>query len=339
MADSGGHWKDLANLQLLSQSELLPGVIDEAPKRGGLLTEFGLRQAMGISLKWNRSDARRAALRTNIGAQLIWSDNVSYNQQESSLQIFYDQTPLNKFVRDTYGTINNYEAQQFMELRTGIVETIEDALIYDNSAFDSQHIDDLHFWAEQNSGDGDIDEGESVLTLLNARNAGDYMKYGFDFWHMSYGLAVYIDQLYQEGIAGTGDTNTRMGTFVWAPSEAGMPMPIWRGVRINRSDYMLEEGANTGQGSDAKTKVSGSANWSMFLCKKGVGMTERDPGINIGFGGDTHQNGEFFRPEFFDKLENYDASGIRLVTYIGLMIGSTLGISRLTDISSGVPTP
>ena len=67
-------------------------------------------------------------------------------------------------------------------------------------------------------------------------------------------------------------------------------------------------------------------------------MTESDPGINIGFGGDTHQNGEFFRPERFDKLENFDAAGLRLTSYVTLTCGSTLGIARINDITAALPT-
>ena len=47
---------------------------------------------------------------------------------------FSRQTVLDKFVREVYGTHNNYEAQQMLELRTGVVETLEDALIYDDVA-------------------------------------------------------------------------------------------------------------------------------------------------------------------------------------------------------------
>jgi len=338
MADSGGHWLNLAELQKMSQSELLPGVIDEAPKRGGLLTEFPLKQATGLSTKWNRSNARRSASRIAIGQQLTWSDNITYSVIESSLAMFFDQTPLNKFVRDVYGTINNYEAQQMLELRTGIVETLEDALIYDDSDYNSLHLTGLHHWAVDNTGtDGDVDEGEGALSLINMRASIDYMRYGTDFILMPFGLSRYISQLYQEGSIGDGNT-AALGQFIWQPSEVGMPMPWWAGLAVRRSDYMLAEQANTGAGSDARAKQSSGTNmYSIFLLKKGNGM-EQDPGINLAFGGDTHQNGEFFRPERFDKLENYDAAGLRLTSYVTLTCGSTLGIARITDITNALPT-
>ncbi len=338
MADSGGHWLNLADLQKLTQSELLPGVIDESPKRGGLLTEFPVHQSVGQSVKWNRSNARRSANRVAIGSQLTWTDNITYTQIESALSIFYDQTPLNKFVRDVYGTINNYEAQQMLELRTGIVETLEDALIYDDVDYSSLQITGLNHWAVDNAGgDGDVDEGEGALALINLRTSIDYMRYGTDFILMPFILSRFISQLYQEGSIGDGNT-AALGQFIWQPSDIGMPMPWWSGLPVRRSDFMVAEQANTGAGSDARAKrTSGTNMYSIFLLKRGSGM-ENDPGLNIAFGGDTHQNGEFFRPERFDKLENFDAAGLRLTSYITLTCGSTLGIARINDITAALPT-
>jgi hypothetical protein len=339
MADSGGHWLNLAQLQLLTQSELLPGVIDESPKRGGLLTEFPVKQAMGLDIKWNRSNARRSATRIAVGTKITWSDNVTYSQVTSALKIFVDQTPLNNFVRDVYGSINNYEAQQLLELRTGVVETLEDALIYDDVDYNDLHITGLHHWAVDNTGtDGDIDEQEGALSFANMRVQRDFMKHGIDWYHMSFVLARQIDTFYQEGAIGDSST-AGIGRFMWMPSETGMPMPFWGAVPVRRSDFMLAEQANTGVGSDARAKqTSGVNQYSIFAILRGSGMTERDPGMNIAFGGDTHQNGEFFRPQRFEQLEDYDASGLRLTSYNTLTCGSTLGVGRIADITDAIPT-
>lgn len=336
MADSGGHWLNLAELQRLSQSELLAGVIDEAPKRGGLLGILPISQSTGLSTKWNRSNARRSATRIAIGTQLTWSDNITYTPVESTLKIFYDQTPLNKFVREVYGTINNYEAQQMLELRTGVIETLEDALIYDDVDYNDLHITGLHHWAVDNTTtDGDLDEAESALQLINYRISLDYMKYGVDFSLMSYTLARYIAAMYQEGAL---TTNFLLGSVIWSPQQVGAPIPIWGGTPIMRSDYMLPETANVGQGSDARASDASLNNFSMFLIKQGNGMSQNDPGINYRFGGDTHANGEPFRVERFDKLEDFDAAGLRLTNYSTLTCGSTLGIARITDITGATPT-
>ena len=61
MADSGGNWLNLAEVEKLTMSPLLAGVVDIAPKRGGLWAELPVKQVKGKSTKWNRSNARRSA--------------------------------------------------------------------------------------------------------------------------------------------------------------------------------------------------------------------------------------------------------------------------------------
>jgi hypothetical protein len=339
MADSGGHWLNLAEVQKLTQSELLPGIIDESPKRGGLIDRLPIRQAMGKSLLWNRSDARRSGRRANIGDQLAWSDNVTYVQKETSLKIFYDQTPLNKFVEQVYGTVNNYEAQQLLELRTGIVETVEDSLLYDDNDYDSTHITGMHHWAVDNTGtDGDIDEGEGALSFQNLRTMFDYAKYGITFLMAPFILVRYIDQFYQEGGPSVSSLST-VGSFLWSPNDRGMPTPWFRGTEILRSDFMVGEQANTGQGSDARAKnTSGAVNYSMLGILTGSVGREVDPGVTMGFGGEGRGAGEIFKTVRFDDLEDYDAAGLRLVSYMGMYSGSQLGVNRIHDITALMPT-
>lgn len=339
MADSGGHWLNLAEAQKLTQSVLLAGVIDEAPKRGGLLEVMPLRQSLGQSIQYNRSNARRSGRRAAVGSQLTWTDNVTYTTIEVALKTFYDQTPLNKFVRDIYGTINNYEAQQLLELRTGIIETLEDSLVYDDVDYNSLHIPGLHHWAVDNTGtDKDIDEGEGALAFQNWRTLTDAMLYGIDFFTMPFILSRYVDQFYQESGPAVSSLST-VGSFLWSPNERGVPIPWWNGIPIQRTDYLVGEQANTGVGSDARAKnSSGGVQYSILAIKKGTPGMSVDPGMTIGFGGDERAAGEIFRSERFDKLEDFDAAGLRLVSYFTLMAGSVNSVGRIYDVTAAVPT-
>jgi len=75
--------------------------------------------------------------------------------------------------------------------------------------------------------------------------------------------------------------------------------------------------------------------YSVFFIKKGApAMLTQDPGLILAFGGDTNQSGEFFRPEYFEKLEGYDAAGVRLTSYIGMLAGSKFAIGRIYDITN-----
>ena len=340
MADSGGHWLNLAEVQKLSQAELMAGVVDIAPKRTPLWGELPMRQIRGTSLKWNRSNARRILSRLAFGGQLTWSDNVSYTQMDVALAQFYDQTPLNKFVRDTYDNINNYEAQQLLELRVGVVEGLNDALVYDDVDYTTTHMRGFHHWAVDNTTkDGDIDEGEGPLSLINVRTILDYMKHGTDFMAMSYNLARYIDQYYQD--AGPASYASTMGRIIWAPSDLGIPMPIWAGHPIIRTDYLVAEQANTGVGSDVRAKqTSGDDQYSILFVKRGAGTMQMvDPGAMVLFGGEGRGEGEIFTTTYFPNLEDYDAAGLRVTAYASLAVGSPLSICRLYDIELGIPTP
>lgn len=341
MADSGGHWLNLAEVAKLTQDELLAGVVDIAPKRGGFLEEFPMRQVHSPNILWNRSNARRTASRLTIGAPLTWSDNVSYSQITIALAQFYDQTPLNKFVRDTYGTINNYEAQQLMEIKTGMIETINDALVYDDVDYDATHMRGFHHWAVDNTGsDGDIDEGEGVLELMNVRKVITAGIHGIDFMAMNFSLANYIDAYYQD--TGPADYAGTMGRIVWTPQQLGLPTPIWGGIPIKRSDYMVAEQANTGVGSDARAKhSSGDEQYSILFFKRGMSTQAMvDPGCIVHFGGngtEQRSEGQIFKGEYFDKLEGYDAAGIRMTAYLTLGVGAPKSLMRIYDIELGVP--
>jgi len=344
MADSGGHWLNLAEVQKLSQSELMAGVVDIAPKRNPLWATLPMRQVKGTSTKWNRSNARRAVQRTEVGGQLTWVDNVSYTPIEVTLAQFYDQTPLNKFVRDVYDNVNNYEAQQLLELRTGVVEGLNDALVYDDIDYDTTHMRGMHHWAVDNTAtDGDIDEGEGALSLLNVRTVLDYMLHGTDYMAMSFALARYIDQYYQEGGGQFGDTNVAratMGRIVWAPNDQGIPIPFWAGHPIIRTDYLVSEQANTGAGSDARAKnTSGDAQYSIMFVKAGSGSMQMvEPGAVILFGGESRGEGEIFTTTYFPNLEDFDAAGLRLTAYGTLAVGAPRAMCRIYDIELGLPT-
>lgn len=339
MADSGGHWLNLAEVQKLTQSELMAGVVDIAPKRNPLWATLPMRQVRGQSVKWNRSNARRSARRLSTGGQLTWTDNVSYTQVDVELAQFYDQTPLNKFVRDTYDNINNYEAQQLLELRTGVIETLNDALVYDDVDYTTTHMRGMHHWAVDNTGtDGDIDEGEGPLSLINVRTVLDYMLHGTTYMAMSFALARYIDQFYQD--SGPASQAQTMGRIVWERNEIGVPQPFWGGHPIIRTDYMVAEQANTGVGSDARAKQSSGDNqYSILFVNAGLGTMQMvDPGAMILFGGEGRGQGEIFSTTYFPTLEDYDAAGLRLTAYGTMAVGAPRSMCRIYDIELGIPT-
>lgn len=348
MADAGGYWLNLAEAQKLTQETLVPGIIEENLRRGGLLSLLPLQQVPGKSIKWNREATERSGRRANRGSTLTWTDNITYDVEERELKTIYDQTPLDNFVQQVYSTINNYEAITLLGMRKGMIKTIEDAIIYDDEDFNSDQFRGLHSWAQDAAASGplptdsslSIDEGEGALAISNLRVLEDSMKRGIDFWLMPPEIVRRISAFYQEGFENSGSTNTlnKMGSLIFGQSEIGMRVPFFNGVPIITTDYLVAEQANTGVGSDARAKnTSGTNMFSIFAIKMGQ-VAENAPGLTLGFGGSENALGEMMKFDRFDKLEDFDAAGLRLVSYITLLAGSYKSVGRIFDITDAVVT-
>lgn len=346
MADSGGFWITLEEAQKLTQEFVVPGIIQEHVRTGGLISILPMSQAKGKSIKWNRESTERDGRRANRGTTLVWTDDMAVTQQEEELKTIYDQSPLDHFVSEVYNTFNNYEAIQFMGMQKGMLKTIEDAIIYDNTDYNVDHFHGLHYWgddAKNGPGTDDaslsIDQAEAGLSLQNMRVLEDSMKYGIDFWLAPKNILRRLSAYYQEGEAGTGDTNTRRGSFIWAPNQVGQRIAWWNGTPIIASDYLVAEQANTGVGSDARAKhSSGDAQYTMFAIKAGQVMTG-EPGVGIGFGGEQNDLGQLIKTVRFADLEDFDAAGLRMVSYLNLMAGSYKAVGRIFDIEDVEVTP
>ena len=84
MADSGGHWVNLAAAQKLTQSMKIPGVFEEDVKRNNPLERVTVGQAAhtGKKIEWLREvPANVAALESaitekDIGELLSWTEDV-----------------------------------------------------------------------------------------------------------------------------------------------------------------------------------------------------------------------------------------------------------------------
>ena len=341
MADSGGYWLNLAEAEKLTQAVLIPGVVEENIRRGGILTRLPLAQFMGTEMQWNRENAEREGRHLALGGQLTWTDDITYTRKTADLAIIYDQTPLDKFNVTVHGTINNYEAIALRGLRKGLNRRLEDQIIYGDLTYGTNQFDGLHAWSEDGNPTSDadsvnIDEG-GALSLANLRTLEDEMKYGIDFWLMPFQIARRLDAFYQE-VGSIISNRSAIGSFVYDKNEQGVRVPFWNGVEIVRSDYMVAEQAGTGEGSDAKAKyTSGTREYSIFAVKMGQIM-ENEGGITFGFGGDTHELGELFKTVFFPNLEDFNASGIRLVSYAGLAAGSSMAVGRIHGVTDAAIT-
>tara|TARA_R100000049_G_C1901198_1_gene51196 strand:- start:295 stop:750 length:456 start_codon:yes stop_codon:yes gene_type:complete len=144
-----------------------------------------------------------------------------------------------------------------------------------------------------------------------------------------------MDAAYQEkGFAGlaTG-TAGNLGFIQLGYNDLGKRVLFWDGIPIGRTDFLVAEQANTGTGgsSDARAlRTSGDRQYSLIAVKYGM-VPNMEPGICFAFG-NTEGQGDLYKLVRFPELEDYDAGGIRLVTYGSVLLGSTLCLGRIFDI-------
>ncbi len=340
-----GHWSSLTQCQKMTQSQLIPGVIEEDIKRNNILDRIPVAQARGKTIKWLREATVMEADVDSIaiGDELSWSASMTYAEVEATLKRKYVQRRLDAFVPDVYGTINDYEAQVLWEMKKGMVRRIGDDVLYDDLTYgdsaSGNEFDGLHALAAVQTGtDLDLDGGSAALSLHNMRLQHDAMKGGIDFTYMPYVIGRRMDEAYQE--AGFTSLNTAnastMGIISYGVDDQGKRVMFFDGVPILRTDFLMKEDLDTGTGSNARNKNTSGVNWSVFHIKFGD-VFDQEPGLGLGFG-NTEMLGQFYKIVTFDELEDYDASGIRLVSYISPLLGSKLALGRIYDVTDAAVT-
>lgn len=337
MADSGGHWSTLAQAQKLTQSTKIPGVFETDVKRNNPMDRVPVAQAAhsGTSIKFLREAVvlEDDVANTIPGGKLAWTETVTYDEVEVPLQIKYLQRKLDKFVRDIYGTYNDYRAQVLLEMEKGVKRAIGAAMVYDDYTYGTNEFDGLHAFAEEGSGNLDIDEGEGALSLNNLRNMVEAMKQGCDELWFPPHLLLRLNSMYEEATITSYVGFSRVTRGI---NEIGKQVLFWDGIPIIKTDYITGETVNTGAGSDARASVSATTYSSILGVKLGNVM-EKEPGITLAYGG-TEGLGDFYKLDTFPTLEDYDAEGMRMVSYIAMLYSSSYVIARIRDITDACPT-
>ncbi len=348
-----GHWESLTEAQKLVQSVLLAGVIEETIEEGQLLPKLPVFQISGKSIKYNRESTLPSAAFYDINEQIPWTADVTYTTQvEVELKRVLRQDVLDKFMRDTYKDPNDYRAIVLSQLQKGCLRTIEDKLIYgDKDNTSSKEFDGLHAIvadtqaavavASALSTTLNVDNSHGALSMMTLRRLLDAAKVSYEgmnqnvFWLFPHELARRMDAMAQEaGIA----SYVGPYTIQYGVNDIGRRVMFFDGISIIRSDFLVAEQVDTGlTTATARGKYSsGTKYYSVFLVRTGQIM---EGGLCLAFGGSDGQRlGEFYSFEDFEKLENYDAEGMRLKAYTAPALGSTKSLARITDISDAAVT-
>lgn len=352
MADSGGHWKTLAEAAKLTASTKIPGVFEEDIKLNPMLDFFPVAQAAGTGLKieWLRekTTTEDAVLEADIGDQLTWSDDVEYDEAEATLRTVYIQRKLNNYVQKIYGTYNDYKAQMLLECEKGLKRKLNDRLVYADTTYGGSptQFDGLHALAAEKGtpnsdtvrtySDLNLDQEDEALSLNLLRLAVYAGKLGWDAIWVPPVLGIRFDEAYEErgllstvSYAAVGIQSMLTRGF----NDIGKPITYFSGIPVQRTDYLVAEQTNTGTGATANKRAkytSGTRTYSVFLVHYG-NLMEKKPGICFAYGG-TEGAGDLYRLDVFDKLEDYDCGGYRLVSYATMLLSSTPCLGRIHDI-------
>ncbi len=359
MADSGGHWTNLAAAQKLTQSMKIPGVFEEDIKRNNPLDRLTVGQAAhsGLKIEWLREttaavDAIEAAVADiDIGEQLSWTEDVDYEEKEMTLRRCYIQRKLDHYLPGIYGTYNNYEARLLLESEKGLKRKIGARIIYaDNTYTSSKQFDGVHALAYEHGTAYDssnlgndpknIDNGDAGLSLHYLRVMIDSMLYGVDELWAPYEVIRRMDATYQErGILQAAANTTNLTFLTMGFNELGKRVLFWDGVPIIRTDYLVAEDDDTGTGADGAARAlysSGDRVYSIFGVKHG-NVLNQEPGLTYAYGG-TDGLGDLYKLVRFPELEDYDAGGLRLVNRSALLLGSSLCLGRIFDVQDAAIT-
>ena len=357
MASSGGHWKTLAEAQKLTQSTKIPGVFEEDVKRNNPLERMPVAQAAGTGLKieWLRESTttESAVVEAGVGDQLVWGEDVDYTEVESTLRYIYIQRKLDRYVQNIYGTYTDYKAQALLELEKGLKRKIGDRIVYADTTYGGTptQFDGIHALAAERStpnsasvvaySDLNLDNESQGLQLSLVRRMIDAMKFGCDEILVPPEIGIRFDAAYGEYGFRT-DTGEALQTIVHGDlslltrgmNDLGKPVMFFMGIPIVRTDYLVDEqdGTGTGATSNARAKYSSDRTFSIFGCRYGD-VLNKEPGICFGYGG-TEGDGDFYELWLWQRLEDYNAGGMRLDSYGTVLLGSTMGLARIHDVDN-----
>lgn len=351
MASSGGHWSTLAQAQKLTQSTKIPGVFEEDIKRNNPLERIPVAQAAGTGLKieWLReaTGAESAVTEADVGDQLVWGEDVTYTEVETTLRYLYLQRKLDRYVQNIYGTYNDYKAQVLLEMEKGMKRRIGDRLVYADTTYGGSptQFDGLHALAAERStpwtsgsvyNKQNMDMASGGLSLNYLRTLIDNMRYGVDEIWVPPQIGLRIDAAYEERgfnyYVGSTELYNNYGFITRGLNDIGKPMLFFMGIPVARTDYLVgeEDGTGTGATSNKRAKYSSDLTYSVFCVKLGNVMA-KEPGLTFAFGG-TENLGDFYELWTWDRLEDYNAGGMRMDTYGSLLLGSTLCLGRIFDV-------
>lgn len=316
-----GYFASTTEMVKLVQSKLLPGIVQEVYEVGQLIPQLPITTIDSYNLKWNREGALPVVTAKSKGEQYGWKEVATYSHPSLALKEYGDQWALVKGAQETYKDPNDYRAAIQSQIIKGALRTIEDQLIYGDATTYPKEFDGLDklcpatsahaFGANQDFDMGGGTVGlsiEALLTLIRQCKPKPSIILM---------PGTIQDQLFIYSMG-------KAGAIIMArqPSEFGTMISTVNGIPIVVTDYLSTENDNTGGDLGTGNLVS------VYAIRFG---SVEDGGVSLALGGSTGGQ-DFFEVDHFDKLQNYNAEGIRAYCYVALAMGSTKSIARVHSI-------
>lgn len=316
-----GFWASLAEAELLTQTVLLRGVIEEIIEEGHIIPMLPVTQIDGKDLSFNREKDTPDAAFYDIGEEIASQSNEDYDQITVALKRAIGQWDLDAFITMTYRNINDLRALAVERSRKGVGRTVEDKVIYGDKTARPKEFDGMHKLV---SGAQTINQGSgstgAALSLANLDKLIDSVKPKPNALIMDFELHRRLSAV------GRGGT-TSYPVIILGQNAGGNIEPMisaYRGIPIIRSDFITQTEVISSGAFSTKT---GGATTSIFAPRfdavdgGGLSLLTGNPAFEI------------FE---WERLENKDAGRIRLVWYLAMALGSTkaLGvIDGITDVA------
>lgn len=352
MASAGGHWSNLAAAAKLTGSTKIPGVMEEDKKRNNPIERVPVVQGAGTGTKieWLREQDvdEDDVVEAESGDELVSSENLDYDAVESTLRYLYIQRKLDGYVEKIYGTYTDYKARVLIESEKKLLRKCGDRFIYADTTYGGSptQFDGLHALAAERgtpwAGSGsnsklNMDMATGALSLLYLRTMIDAMKHGIDEILIPGCIGIRFDQAYDEKgftYAVSSNATYHYSLITRGMNDLGRPITYFMGIPLTRTDYLVgeQDGTGTGATSNKRGKYSsGTQVFSLFCLLYGNVLNE-EPGLSYAFGGTTGE-GDFYDMWTWDRLPNFNAAQMRLDHYGAVLLGSTMGLGRIADIT------
>ena len=294
--------------ELLSNNQLVAGVIDQIIERDDLFQVLPFQGVSGKAYVYNREDSLGGASFLDPN-DAVPEASATFTEVVAKLRILAGDVDVDKFLQQTMGDTNDQMAIQIAKKAKSIARAFHQTLACGNSAVDPKSFDGLPTLAAAAPSTQNIKAGTNGnnLTLTMLDELCDAVPNGADVIVMRRGTIRAFRALLR-ATYGTDAVMQQLENF-------GRPMLTHNGIPVIMNEFL----------SPAEALGTATATTSVYALR----LNELD-GLHGLYGGDNAG----IVVENIGTVQNKDATRIRLKWYTGLALKSSRSIARLAGVTN-----